>query len=315
MKNNVTIANFNITFGEKEEPLLNFFENIIYPAFTSDLKRIYKIPGTTQQDAYYFIDTKIKEFDGEIIMTGKLVHDTEVKVKYAMENGVMVRKFENHPTAPYSTFYIFLRNHRMVLIRNQKESPMINSFQTTSRKIIDIYIRKQNKKRKEEKLNSFPLAIVNVIGIPVREELEKAILAVKKINRLSFRFYPLNGDIDYTGIFDGLTYDMRMKTGAKTGNFNLNSPDDKRGVIELIDASQGLVEATLKVEYDGKRNGTISNDNISERITWELNDEDVNNAAIVVPMAKELSGICFVSEENNKIYKGFLGKLKKLISE
>ena len=33
------VANFNVVFGENEEPMLNYFDTIIYPAFMSELKR------------------------------------------------------------------------------------------------------------------------------------------------------------------------------------------------------------------------------------------------------------------------------------
>ena len=44
MKNNVSVANFNVTFGKKDEPMLTYFNTIIYPAFKSGLKREYKFP-------------------------------------------------------------------------------------------------------------------------------------------------------------------------------------------------------------------------------------------------------------------------------
>lgn len=33
------LANFNCTFGDKNCPMLEYFEEIIYPAFTSGVKR------------------------------------------------------------------------------------------------------------------------------------------------------------------------------------------------------------------------------------------------------------------------------------
>lgn len=41
MKNTktTTIANFNCTFGKSNKPMLTYFDNIIYPAFTGNYVR------------------------------------------------------------------------------------------------------------------------------------------------------------------------------------------------------------------------------------------------------------------------------------
>ena len=53
MKNNVAIANFNVTFGKQDEPMLNYFETIIFPAFTSGIKREYRVSaGANSCDKY-----------------------------------------------------------------------------------------------------------------------------------------------------------------------------------------------------------------------------------------------------------------------
>lgn len=38
-------ANFNITFGAENEPMLSYFEDIILPAFNSGYKRVKVIDG------------------------------------------------------------------------------------------------------------------------------------------------------------------------------------------------------------------------------------------------------------------------------
>ena len=39
MKKYAQVANFNIVFGEDEKPMLDYFDTVIYPAFTSILKK------------------------------------------------------------------------------------------------------------------------------------------------------------------------------------------------------------------------------------------------------------------------------------
>lgn len=107
MKNNTAIANFNITFGEKEEPLLAYFDEIVLPAFNSQLKRTIGVGDN--KDKYYFVNSKVIEEDGELIFTGQFVKDTELEVKSKIVNNKLVETDEHYPAAPYSVFYIFLK--------------------------------------------------------------------------------------------------------------------------------------------------------------------------------------------------------------
>ena len=34
---NLQVANFNVVFGDKEEPMLNYFDDIVYPALISGI--------------------------------------------------------------------------------------------------------------------------------------------------------------------------------------------------------------------------------------------------------------------------------------
>lgn len=317
VENNVAVANFNVTFGNKEEPLLKWFEDIIYPAFTSGIERIHKSPGGENADRYFFMDVSIVDVGNEdYVLKGKFVKDTTLDVYTVMKDGKLLDTDQHHPSAPYSAFYIFLRNHRMVLIRNQKGSPNIKSFGLTARNILDKFVREKNKTNKENNNpERLPYPILNVVGIPMREDLDKALLNVIKMKKLRLRFYPLNGDLDtkLTGLIDGLAFDLRKAVDAKTGNITINSPENKQGVAELIDSTQGVVEATLEVEYEGKKKGTISNNNISEKITWNIEGEDINNEKITGPNMLSLPGIQLTSEENKKIYNKFLNILKKYL--
>lgn len=62
------VANFNVVFGENEEPMLNYFDTIIYPAFMSELKR-------KEKDAEYFFHG-VQLLESEIcgyVLVGKIV--------------------------------------------------------------------------------------------------------------------------------------------------------------------------------------------------------------------------------------------------
>ena len=60
-------ANFNITFGKAEEPMLMHFLDIIYPAFIAGYKR-----GEAEARTHFYISgVEVKEYAGEFVLTGK----------------------------------------------------------------------------------------------------------------------------------------------------------------------------------------------------------------------------------------------------
>lgn len=49
MKVNAQVANFNVVFGNEEKPMLDYFDNIVYPAFMSGI-----IKSGNGEDDYFF---------------------------------------------------------------------------------------------------------------------------------------------------------------------------------------------------------------------------------------------------------------------
>lgn len=320
MKNNVAIANFNVTFGKQEEPMLNYFETVIYPAFISGIKREYKVSlGADSRDKFYFLDISlVKDNSNNFVLMGKIVKQTILEVKSIVENEKLVKTDDKYPSAPYSVFYIYLKNHRMILIKNQKGSPDIKSFGVTARYILDQYVKAENKKRKElegSKAVLLPFAHVNVVGIPMREDLESALKKVHKMKRLKLRMYPLNGDNDLNEVVELISTELRELVDSKTGNILLNSPGSKQGVIDLIDASQGVFEASIDIEYEDKSTERISNNTFSGKTTWSLTEEEINDNRVILPKLAELESIKIVSPSNNNTYEENLKKIETIFNK
>lgn len=318
MHENVATANFNVTFGKSDEPLLNYFEEIVYPAFTSGIVREHHTSDSSI-DKYFFLDVKVVSDENEdFILTGKIVKETILEIKSKYEDNRLVKTNEKYPAAPYSVFYVYLRNHRMILIKNQKGSPDIKSFGVTARHIINQYVRGVNQERRnenktrpqDEKIGYLPYSNINVVGIPMREELDAVLTKVEKMLWLKLRMYPLNGDIDYTGLSDAL----RGKVGSKTASITLNSPKSKEGVVNLINESQGIFEATLNVQYKNGATEKITNNTLSGKTSWNLSEDEINDVQKVIPMMENLDAINNVSKENQSIYDRFKSVIKKFIN-
>ena len=306
---NMQFANFNITFGENDLPMLEHFEDIIFPAFTSGLIR-----GKKEELPYYsFDDVRIKEIDDEYVLVGNFIKSTEYKVITTVADGVWVSSPADVPTAPYSRFIIFLKNHRMVLVRNETNSPDIRSFQKTVREILTKYIREANTNRpKEDKL---PIAIVHIVDIPLKDSIEQVLKDVNKVNWLKLRFFPLNNDLDPMPLAQVMKKDMQ-KVGSKTGNLVFNSPGSKQGIKDVIEATGGMAVATMQVtDSDGEKR-RIKEGAFSSTTKVEYNGNlSASGDSYLIAQAKKDHTVTVTSPENQNIYNRMINTIKKLMGQ
>ncbi|MCB2361592.1 hypothetical protein [Clostridium estertheticum] len=296
----MTIANFNIVFGESEEPLLNYFHTAIMPAFKNQFVR------TRGNIEYTFLKVDVIEVgEDDYALTGIIVKKTMLEIRSKFDEAEnLIETNEVYPTAPYSLFVIYLKNHRMTLVKNQKGSPDLKSFSATFKMMLNSYIREENIRRKENEEKALPIPDINIVGIPMKASIEEALKSVSKINKLTLKFYPLNGDLDFSGLFEGLTTDLRKKVGSKTGSVVLNSPTSISGVTDVIAEAQGTVEPVFKVTFENRSKGTITNGTLSESMDIVIDKDSVaRELEQIANKAKKFESILTVSEGNRKIFE------------
>lgn len=306
----VSIANFNTVFlyNDEERPLLEYFDSILMPALNSGIIR--EING----DKYFFINIQVREdLSSNYILTGLIVKKTVLEVKSDIdENGELIKLDDKYPSAPFSTFTIYLKNHRMIYVENQKGSPKLSNFRSTIKYVIDKYVRGKNSMTEETSPDRLPIPLVNVVGIPPRKSIERELKEVVKIKKLTLKFYPLNGDgdIKYAGTYNKLIADCRKMIGSKTGGTTYNSPKNISGVIDLLANINGTVEPILEVEYQNKTKRIIRNDEMSENIEINIADSPINDEVSHILFAvQEMESLNYTSEENKNIYERNLGKI------
>jgi hypothetical protein len=309
---NTYLANFNVTFSKDsktEEPLLDYLDSIVYPAMTSDLARVY------QSDKYFFDEVKILEVEpNEFILVGYFIKQTKVEIKSIYSNR-LERQNQTVPNAPFSTFIIFLKNHRMIFIKNQrKESPNIKSFNATVRHILDRYVRNINNDI-ADKNAKLPIPLVNIIGLPSIVSIEEKLKSVETINQLILRLYPLNADIPESSLDEDLRA-AAERLGSRTGNATFNSPKNKQEVARLISNSKGTTEPVMAVKYTNGSTGTLRNDNFTETLTIALpeNSPLENTSTIAYQTLKTNEQINVTSEEHTNIFTRNLQKIRNLLT-
>lgn len=301
------IANFNCTFGEKDEPMLKYFQNIIFPAFTSNIVR--KVKG----NEYFFYNVGIVEYEeDELVLYGDFIKDTELEVntKYDKEKG-LINVNERHESAPYSTFIIFLKNHRMVFVKNQKGSPDIRSFRSAVNYIFGQYVRNVNKElSKEERL---PIAMLNLVNLPSMVSIEKQFEEVESIKNLKMKLYPLNGEIPVNKLYNEIRKDMR-RLGSKTGNVSYNTPDNKDEIMKLINETEGTADPVIKVRVIDGSERTLKSNSFSEKIKIAINTthSHIEKIISVINQIKDKKELKTCSDENRKNYDELKEIIKKM---
>lgn len=298
-KKRLFVANFNVVFyeGEEEKSLLDYFDKIVMPAFTSGIVR------SAGDATYRLMNVEIRQEENDFVLVGLIVKKTILEVKSDLTlEGDLIELDEKYPTAPFSTFIIYLKNHRMLYVENQKGSPNLKSFRATIQYIFNKYTRDLIKVAENE--DNIPIPIINVVGIPTQEKLKDTLKKVEKIEKMTLRLYPLNGDLDITGIFEGFSSDLRRLVGSKNGEIVLKSPQNINGVLEVVEKSEGTVEPIFEVRYPNKRKGKVNNDRISERMEIEVNEGDITQEMDeIMERTKDIKNLFYVSEGNREIYE------------
>lgn len=244
----LSIANFNITYGQDNEPMLTYFHDILYPAFCNEQK------VRTSKNVSYFSDVELKLINSEYVLTGNLIRETHYRVRTIVVDNELVSSPNSVPTAPYSRFLIYLKSHRMILVKNEGQSPNLKSFQAVLRKVVERYIREVNRERGKADLPLFPNALINIVNMPLPDSIDETIKEFAKIKSINLRFFPLNNDIDPTPMLEYVRAAMNS-VDSKTGNLIFNSPKSANGISGLFRDSigSGIASATVTGE---KEDGT-----------------------------------------------------------
>ena len=304
----IQFANFNITFGDEAEAMLHHFEDVVYPALTAKFVKVEN-RDKDNEIRYSFTDVSVKNACGEYVMVGNIVKEMNYSVRTIMQGSELISHSETIPTAPYSRFIVFLRNHRMILIKNEKISPTLPNFQKMVGYAITRLTQEHNKEKNETLL---PEATVNIVGIPSNQEISAVLKDVKKIKALEIHYYPLNSDIDFSRLSDEMRKEM-SNVGSKTTNLTFNSPKLIDGVESMLQKVKGKASVKLKtVGKDGvSRNIGDESFSAKQTLLYSGNLKGADDEMIVsqVIVNQEIS-MC--SKENEMLYKRYQAILKRL---
>ena len=303
------IANFNITFGEDERPMLDYFDNIIFPAITSNVVK-------KSNDIDYFIKnvSLLQNNDEHYYLVGYFIKKTFLEIKSDLtDNGELIEKNDLYSTAPYSIFAINLFNHRMLYVKNQKGSPSLTNFSSMISFLIKNFVKIHNKSCEDK--DFYPNANINIIGIPSPSTVYELFENIEKVNSLTLRFYPLNGDLDLSRTFDLLANDLRKTVDSKNGEIILKTPKSVEGVSELINGTAGTVKPIIKGITKDNIKVTYYESHMTEICEIELDDDldtSKKNKAIIRHTEK-IKTLQYKNNNHFSIYNQNLNRIKKVL--
>ena len=307
----LSIANFNITYGPENDPMLTHFQDILYPAFCNEQK------VRTSKNVSYFSDVELKLINSEYVLTGYLIRETHYRVRTIVVDNELVSSPNSVPTAPYSRFLIYLKSHRMILVKNEGQSPNLKSFQAVLRKVVERYIREVNRERDKADLPLFPNALINIVNMPLPDSIDETIKEFAKINSINLRFFPLNNDIDPAPMLDYVRAAMNS-VDSKTGNLTFNSPKSANGISGLFQDSiaSGIASATVTGEKEDGTKVKITDNQLGSELqipsAGNLSGDDDKRIADYCMKRNYLPE---ASEDNAALYGKALNILELLVNK
>lgn len=320
----ISFANFNATIGKNSEPMLKWLDFFILPALKSSYVRKIN-QGKTK---YMFKNVKLEMLDDEeLAITGVIIKDTilEILTTYEEFEDELKDTDEYHKSSPYSVFAILLRNHRMILVKNQAGSPDIRAFAATASDVLKNYRKDYNNHIREtiqdeelRKSKFIPYCILDVKGIKSQESLEEVFSKVKRVNKLRFKLKQRNRDLGALGdLADTLEEQVLKKTGAKVVQITTSTIESVDKAVKLIEEANDIFDVDANVEYfsddiseEGKeirRNGVIKDDEMSETTEIIVEGRLINAIRQVYNKCKRKNAL-FVKTPNEQEYKEYLEK-------
>ena len=139
-------------------------------------------------DTYLFKYVNVVKNHLDFVLIGVIIKKPTSEVSSNRgENEEIIDLDYKYLSAPYSTFVLYLRNHRMMFVENQEGSPKLDNFRTTVKYVIDKYINKQNKILEKNNKDLLPIPLINIVGIPTRKRIEAELKKMSEITKLNLR--------------------------------------------------------------------------------------------------------------------------------
>jgi hypothetical protein len=306
------VANFVCRFGE-DLVLLDLFREIVVEAFLK--------PGrerTYANKKYFFFKPQLLDLTAhgkvEKAIAGRLIKQTTVGREQVLRDGELVQDIQELESAPSSLFVLLLSNHKLLLVRETRDAPGLEAFESTARRFIFDAHREYLDTLREaigeqgervtnaELLAQVPKPTVEVVPLSTGSSLELFIGRFATLSSVQVRLVEPNDELDNAALFEHIR-DAKEETGATSATLELKNGSqeglDKEAVVELLEdpVSQG----NSKIKLAGKdQNGESlrgNNEDFKLIVPIDLNVDTIKQAAIkIYNKFKSIQGLLKIPE-------------------
>jgi hypothetical protein len=278
----IEMGNLICKFGPQN--LLDYFQSIVYPAFSDTaLKRKY---GTTN---YFFDKVELITINERVLLVGRFIKDMilEREQVYNPSEG-LTEDHEALQSSPSAIFVLILDVHRLIYLKETKFAPTLDNFKSTLESFIKTkhttYIDElanqstlNGKRITKKQLRSEHLApSLEIIPLTSARSVEDFVREYEILSSVTYKFSDRNDEQDNEGFFRAVQK-QKDEVGSKSTTIKHSSDEglDKDAVIGEVQAA--TAQGNQKVVMVGKdfSGNTLKGDNNNFQLksTVKLNSD------------------------------------------
>ncbi|MCX2687949.1 hypothetical protein OO306_20660 [Pseudomonas sp. DCB_AW] len=252
----VEMANLVCKFGARN--LLDYFEEIVYPAFSDPaLRRVYS------ETKYFFENVELVTVDGRVLLVGRFIKDMIFEREQVYTSSGLVADHDEMQSSPSCIFVLVLDIHRLIFLKETKGAPNLDNFKSTLENFLKVkyklYIDSvyDDAKERKEKVTKKQLMLDNVsptlelIPLTSAQSIDSFVRQYQVLSSVTYKFSDRNDEHDNEGFFEAVQR-QKDEVGSKTTTIKHSNSEglDKESVIEEVQAA--TVQGNQKVTLVGK---------------------------------------------------------------
>jgi hypothetical protein len=271
MKPTLEFANFTLKFGTKN--LLDYLDQIVFPAFTSNYLR-----ETYFNTQYFFFEVELVDLEVNFktykCIIGRLIKNMMLERDQIFSGGELVLDSQQLQSSPSSTFILILENHKLLLIREVKSAPAMEAFENTIRKFLkasrnqyinQIYNEAKETEEKRTKASiqkEIPALKLDVIPLLSRTELSQLVNIYEVFQSLEIKLIETNSELDSDEFFEKARKTKSQISASQASiRFSNNDGLNKAEALSQIESAGKTGNAIILTSGTGEDGTRINTKN------------------------------------------------------
>jgi hypothetical protein len=209
----IEYGNYHCTFGD--HVLLDFFREIVYPAFTNPF-----LGRSVFRANYRLHDVELLNLGSEttpvLVIAGRIIKNTSVLIEQTFdeEKRRIVKEGKSYPIALSSLFLLRLNDHRLIYVPETANAPGMEAFKNTTqylmKQIRDVVVQERylerraasdtpNKVTKVSIAREIPPPHIDLIPLGDGETLNDLLQRYQTLQTINVRLVRTNHEINPDG--------------------------------------------------------------------------------------------------------------------